>query len=58
MNARKVLEIMPKYNNCPLCGNDKIGNGQGKLIVEDDFLIRECKCGFKIKLDENGKEIE
>lgn len=58
MDALKVLKIMPKYNNCPKCGNGKVGNGEGKLIVEDDTFTRECNCGFKTTLDENGKEIK
>lgn len=48
---------MPKYEKCPDCGNDKVGNGQGAIIVEDDTYTRKCKCGFKITVDENGKRI-
>lgn len=57
MNAFKLLAIMPKYEKCPDCGNDKVGNGQGAIIVEDDTYTRKCKCGFKITVDENGKRI-
>ena len=58
MNAVKALEIMTKYQNCPDCGNNKIRNGEGGLIVEDDTFTRKCKCGFSITVDENGKEKE
>ena len=57
MNAFKLLKIIPLYENCPDCGNNKIGNGEGKLLVEDDTFTRECKCGFKITVDEDGKKI-
>ncbi|SHF56017.1 protein of unknown function [Desulforamulus putei DSM 12395] len=57
MNASAVFQLIPEYINCPKCGNDQIGNGEGKLIVSRDMFIRSCKCGFKITLDQNGKEI-
>jgi iron(III) transport system ATP-binding protein len=55
MNAFKTIDLMSKYSDCPNCGNSLIGNGEGKLIVEDDTFTRECKCGFKITLDRNGE---
>ena len=58
MNAGRMLAIMPKYNDCPKCGSDKVGNGEGAIIVEDDTYTRKCKCGFEITVDENGKEIK
>ncbi len=57
MIALKVLELMRQHNICPKCGNSKIGNGEGKLIIEDNTYLRECKCGFKIQFDKDGKEI-
>ncbi|MEG2289932.1 MAG: DUF3797 domain-containing protein [Clostridium sp.] len=57
MNAFKLLEIMPKYENCLECGSDIIGDGEGGIIVEDDTFTRTCKCGFKITVDEDGKEV-
>lgn len=57
MNAYKLLEIMPKYEKCPMCGSTSIGNGAGGIIVEDETFTRTCKCGFKITVDENGNEV-
>lgn len=57
MNAWKSVQLMRKYNNCPKCGSENVGNGEGKLIIEDDTLYRSCKCGWEIKVNENGKEI-
>lgn len=58
MDVRKLLSIMPKYEVCPKCGSDKLGNGYGKLIVEDSYLERGCKCGYVVRVDEEGKEID
>lgn len=58
MNSFKLIPIMEKFNNCPKCGNDKIGDGEGKLIAEDDIFIRGCKCGFEVILNEDGKEVQ
>lgn len=54
MNAVKLLEIMGKYINCPVCGNDKVGNGQGYVISQDKTFTRGCKCGWEIKVNEDG----
>jgi transcription elongation factor Elf1 len=52
MNAFTFLKISEKYNNCPECGSDKIGNGEGTLTVEDDTYTRTCKCGFEVAIKE------
>jgi len=57
MEVSKLLIIMPKYEKCLKCGNDKVGNGQGKLIIEEGYYYRECRCGWSIKVDNEGKEI-
>lgn len=57
MNASMVVQLMTEYNKCPKCGNGLIGKGQGKLIILEDTFTRECKCGFRVTLDANGKEI-
>ncbi|KEH91649.1 hypothetical protein Z962_p0024 (plasmid) [Clostridium botulinum C/D str. BKT12695] len=58
MEAFKVVSLIRKYEKCPVCGNDKVGNGEGRLVVEEDTFERTCKCGFKITLDSDGKEIK
>lgn len=55
MNAWKSVELMRKYNTCPKCGSDAIGNGHGKLIVTDTEFLRSCKCGWEVKVKEEGK---
>lgn len=59
MTLRNICKLTNKYVKCPACGNDKFGNGEGKLIVEDRVFIRTCKCGHKVVAveDERGKII-
>lgn len=57
VEALKVVSLIRKYEKCPYCGNDKVGNGEGGLIVEEDTFKRTCKCGFQITINEDGKEI-
>lgn len=56
MNAMKTLELIQKYSICPLCGNGNIGNGAGKLIVEEHRFYRSCRCGWEVETDEDGNE--
>lgn len=49
MDFRKALELLQKYNECPKCGNDEIGNGEGTLEVDEDKFVRTCKCGWKVE---------
>lgn len=58
MNLRKSLALMEKYAECPQCHNNTIGAGEGVLIVEDETFFRSCKCGWSIKTDEEGKELD
>lgn len=58
MNILKSMNLMKKYTNCPKCGNEYIGNGQGGIIVENDTFRRFCKCGFDITVDENDVEVK
>lgn len=51
MNAMDFLRISPFINDCPNCGNEYIGNGQGTLNVDDNIVERTCKCGFNFKYD-------
>lgn len=57
MNAIKLIELMQKYTNCPVCGNYKVGNGQGHIISQDKTFTRGCKCGWEIKIHEDGRVI-
>jgi len=57
MDIDKLLEIMARYEECPVCGSTIIGDGQGGIVVEDKTYTRTCKCGFKITVDEDGKVI-
>ena len=58
MNVFKTVELIDKYGKCPKCGSDKIGNGSGSLIVEEDTFYRSCKCGWKIKTNEKGEILD
>lgn len=57
MNPFKLMPLMSKYEKCPECGSDRIGNGQGGIIVEDNTFTRTCKCGFKITVNVEGEKI-
>lgn len=57
MNITKQLELMNKYEVCPCCGNDKIGNGEGTLNLDENSFERTCKCGWKIKYTEKDNKI-
>ncbi len=50
MNLVTLNNILKDYGICPDCDNDKVGNGEGKLIVEDDYFERSCRCGFGVVL--------
>jgi transcription elongation factor Elf1 len=50
MNALKAVELLRKYNTCPECGSEKVGNGEGSVTVDDDKFERTCKCGWMIKI--------
>lgn len=56
MNAMKVIELTAQYATCPNCGSLSIGNGEGAIIVDDEYFTRKCKCGFKVKVNEYGEE--
>lgn len=58
MNISKSMNLIKKYENCPKCGNDKLGKNQGGLILEENTLTRFCKCGFDKTVDENDNEVK
>ena len=51
----RTLDLMNKYGKCPECGNEMLGNGEGKLLIDEDVFTRECKCGWSIKIDDSKK---
>ena len=56
MEIENATKLMKKYISCPDCGNRYIGNGEGKLIINDDSFVRTCKCGFQVKIMESDIE--
>ncbi|HEL7585444.1 DUF3797 domain-containing protein [Clostridioides difficile] len=57
MKMINVFKLLSMYCFCPKCGSDKLGEGEGKLIVDEHTYYRECKCGFNILVDEIEDEI-
>lgn len=57
MNAIESIKLMRKYNQCPNCGNDKVGGGEGTVNIEGEVFRRTCKCGWSVTV-ENGKAKE
>jgi Domain of unknown function (DUF3797) len=57
MNIVDSLTLMKQYGDCPQCGNDKLGDGEGTLNIENEIFTRTCKCGFEIKVDKRIKVI-
>lgn len=56
MNMKRVLELLEKYETCPECGNTKIGNGEGALVIDINTFKKTCKCGFEVFIeDEEGE---
>jgi len=51
MNAVDFLNISRFINDCPNCGHDRVGNGEGTLSVDDSIINRTCKCGFRFEYD-------
>lgn len=56
MNALKAVELLRKYDKCPECGSDKIGNGSGTIEILEDTFKRTCKCGWSIEVKEERSE--
>lgn len=50
MNALKAVELLKKYNTCPDCGNEKVGDGEGSVEINEDVFKRKCKCGWMVKI--------
>lgn len=50
MKSKITINLMKMFEKCPNCGNDKIGNDQGTLIVGEETFERTCKCGYKMNM--------
>ena len=61
VNANKATEYLKKYGICKGCGNNKVGNGEGKLCIDTvkgyDF-VRTCKCGWRIEIKSKESEAD
>jgi hypothetical protein len=57
VNVILSMKLISKYSDCPVCGNGKLGNGEGVLIIEVNEFYRSCKCGWDIRTDEYGEVI-
>ncbi|UWD43285.1 DUF3797 domain-containing protein (plasmid) [Clostridioides difficile] len=52
MKMINVFKLLSMYCICPECGSDKLGEGEGSLIVDEYTFHRKYKCGFDIIVDE------
>lgn len=57
MNLLLATKLLHKFESCPQCGNNKVGNGQGTLEITEEHFIRTCKCGFKVTIDKRENEV-
>jgi iron(III) transport system ATP-binding protein len=55
MKMKRSIELTEKYAVCPECGCDRIGNGKGKLIVDDETFMRSCACGWSVTVDDRKR---
>lgn len=47
--ATRLLSV---FSSCPKCGNDKVGNGAGQLVIDNNFYKYSCgKCGYVFSLN-------
>lgn len=46
MKISNAIYILKKYEQCPLCGNKFVGNGEGTFDVNDVTFKKTCKCGW------------
>ena len=56
MKSKNVKRLMDMYENCPICGSNKIETKGNKLIsgivINSNTFKRVCKCGFNIEIKE------
>lgn len=48
MGIQQSITLLKKYGACPECGSDRLGKGEGTLVVKDKLFSRTCKCGWSI----------
>lgn len=58
MNAFRLIELLDKYKECPVCKSSKVGNGYGFISCGEKVFDRGCKCGWQIQVLENGTIIK
>lgn len=57
MNGWKLASVVRKYKKCPVCGASwKTTEMYNSL--KNEVITIGCNCGWKIKVDENNKEIK
>lgn len=56
MKMIEAMRLTRQYAECPKCGNIHVGNGEGKVVIEDSTFYRSCKCGWEITVKEGGSE--
>ena len=56
MKSKNVKRLMGMYENCPICGSNKIETKGNKLIsgivINSNTFKRVCRCGFNIEIKE------
>ena len=59
MKSKNVKRLMDMYENCPICGSNKIETKGNKLIsgivINSNTFKRVCRCGFNIEIKEQIK---
>lgn len=51
------MKLVKKYSACKKCGNRVIGNGEGTITFDEDYIQRTCKCGWSVTIDKRIKVI-
>lgn len=58
MKGCSIMNLMKKYATCPSCGKESLGNGEGALIIEDEWFYRGCDCGYQIVVNEEDLPLD
>ena len=61
MTVKEVCGLIDKYDKCPNCGCETIGNGTGTIEVDtlgkEGYFKRTCPCGWSVIVKENDLKI-